>query len=333
MRKLGISVAAVILVLAGCGDDDGGSGPLPDLKAVSLNILHGLSCDTDPENCRLEERVDLVFDLIEDAGCPDVVVLQEVLGPPLPLVEERAASRCPFSYEVVNPPFTQNVTLSRYPVVETNADSLHGVRFVSQVRIDHPIGLVDVFNTHLAAGVDNGPAPCAEPCPVECSAAGGVSNRDCQAVQLANVIAARHDLSTPAVLAGDFNATPDTFVYDHLISQGYIDAFLAAGNAECDPATSEGCTSGREDSDLSDMESPEGNTNRRIDYLFVVPPVGMSSCDFEIDSSSDGDGDGLGTHIFADDPNPFAMQCGPLPDPICWPSDHEGMQIDLNCRN
>ena len=23
--------------------------------------------------------------------------------------------------------------------------------------------------------------------------------------------------------------------------------------------------------------------------------------------------------------------CGPLPDPICWPSDHEGNIADLNC--
>ena len=92
-----------------------------------------------------------------------------------------------------------------------------------------------------------------------------------------------------------------------------------------------GCTSGREDEDLSDMESPEGATNRRIDFLFVIPPSGVSTCAFEIDSATDCDGDGLGTRIFADEPNPFSAQCGPLPDPICWPSDHEGMQVDLNC--
>jgi len=43
------------------------------------------------------------------------------------------------------------------------------------------------------------------------------------------------------------------------------------------------------------------------------------------------DGDATATRIFADDPNPFAPACGPLPDPICWPSDHEGAELDLNC--
>jgi len=39
----------------------------------------------------------------------------------------------------------------------------------------------------------------------------------------------------------------------------------------------------------------------------------------------------VATRIFADDPNPFAPTCGPAPDAICWPSDHEGAQVDLNC--
>ena len=207
MRKLGIFAIAALFSVAGCtGDDDdcASSVALPDVRALSLNILHGASCDTDPLFCRVEERVELVFDLIVAAGCPEVVVLQEVLGPPVPFVVDRAATTCPFAYEVVIPPSTQNITLSRYPVIETNAEFLHGgIRLVLHTRIDHPIGEIDVFNTHFAAGVDNGPAPCFEPCPDECVAAGAVSNRDCQAVLTAAFVAQRHDTTTPAILAGD----------------------------------------------------------------------------------------------------------------------------------
>ena len=80
------------------------------------------------------------------------------------------------------------------------------------------------------------------------------------------------------------------------------------------------------------MESPPSGESRRIDYLFLqIPGDGSSSCDYELDSHRDDDGDGLATRIFADDPNPFADTCGPLPDAICWPSDHEGSQADINC--
>jgi len=320
------------LLLAACSGDDGGGPPAPDLKVVSLNVLHGVTCPPETAFCRLADRIDLLFDLLVEAGCPEIVLLQEVLGPVVPLIEERAASRCPFPYHVLIPVGGQNFTLSRYPVLASNFDSLHGgIRLVAHNRIDHPLGAIDVFNTHLAAGVDRGPAPCGENCPAECVAAGAVSNRDCQAVQLAAAVAARHDLATPAVLAGDFNSPPDTFVYRYLTDQGYIDSFLAADNDECDPATADGCTCCRPDEELSGMESPANTTDRRIDYMFVIPPRGTASCDFRVDSRRDRDGDGFATRIFADEANPFATQCGPLPDPICWPSDHEGMQLDLNC--
>ena len=69
------------------------------------------------------------------------------------------------------------------------------------------------------------------------------------------------------------------------------------------------------------------------DYLFIQFPGDDSpACRYELDSHRDDDGDGLATRIFADDPNPFAATCGPLPNPICWPSDHEGTQADFNCR-
>jgi len=190
-----------------------------------------------------------------------------------------------------------------------------------------------VFNTHLAAGIDL--QPCDDACPPECRDAGAADSRECQAIQLAAFAEQRAAPGSLRILGGDFNAAPDSFVYRHLVDDnGWEDVFLAAGNTECEPATGAGCTSGREDEALGDMESAASGVRRRIDYLFVQWPGADSggACRYALDSPRDDDGDGLATRIFADDPNPFAPGCGPLPAAICWPSDHEGMQADFNCR-
>ena len=69
--------------------------------------------------------------------------------------------------------------------------------------------------------------------------------------------------------------------------------------------------------------------NTRIDYAFLVPPGGSSTC--ALDSPADADGDGVGTRLFAAAPNPFAS-CGPAPAPVCWVSDHSGVEADLDCN-
>jgi endonuclease/exonuclease/phosphatase family metal-dependent hydrolase len=338
MRKA-ICLAVVLAVLpAACGSDDDGRNTAdpPDVTVASLNVLHGIFCPAETEDCRAADRMDLLFDWVESIGCPDVLLLQEVLGTRMvDLIGERAVTRCPFAYEVLVPPLRgQNVTLSRYPIVQTHEDRLVGnIRIVWHTRVDHPTGVVDVFNTHLAAGIDSGPAPCSEPCPAECTSAGAVTNRECQAVQVANFAELRSGADSLRVLAGDFNANPTSFVYRYLVEQrGWVDSYLLAGNPECDASTGIGCTSGREDEALEDMESPANGVRSRIDFLFVQGPTGPNaSCDYVVDSHEDDDGDGFATMIFTDDPNPFAETCGPSPDPICWPSDHEGMQADINC--
>lgn len=330
-----LAVLLALMIAACGGDDDGGSETVgPDLTVASLNILHGLQCPTETDQCRVQDRVDLFFRWVTSAGCPDVVAVQEVLGERVAgLIDEDAAVACPFPYRKVSQVF-QMVILSRYEAESTSSVVLHGgIRMVSHARLNHPLGLVDVFTTHLAAGIDRGSDPCGPECPEECVAAGAQSNRDCQAVQVVDFVRRTHDLPTPAIITGDFNARPDTFVYRYFIEAGWADAYLAAGNPECAPATGVGCTSGREDEDLSDLESPEDGTDHRIDYAFVIPPAAEEiPCEPAIDSAEDDDGDGFATQIFANDPNPFADGCGPLPDAICWPSDHKGMQVDVNCR-
>jgi len=83
--------------------------------------------------------------------------------------------------------------------------------------------------------------------------------RDCQAVQMAQYIEATHDVPTLAMAVGDFNSEPGTYVYQQFASRGWTDTYLAAGNPECVTATAVGCTSGRMDETLTDIENPALN--------------------------------------------------------------------------
>jgi endonuclease/exonuclease/phosphatase family metal-dependent hydrolase len=308
-----------------------------DVTVANLNILHGIFCGRSSGYCRLDERMALLFQWLVQAGCPDLVTFQEVFAPAATIIRTHAATACPFAYEEVYMRTSlgtdDQMILSRFPVAAKHTQPLYrGFRSVTFARIDHPVGPVDVFSTHLASSSDGAQNPC-DPvnCPPECAAAGMLNVRQCQGLQMANYVAARHDVPGPAVITGDFNESPDTFVYHQFTGRGWVDTYLAAGNPECDPSTGVGCTSGREDEALTHLESPASNENERIDYIFLVPPAPPSLCPAMIDSSGDADGDGTATRIFAGDPNPFAPACGAAPLPICWPSDHEGMELDLEC--
>jgi endonuclease/exonuclease/phosphatase family metal-dependent hydrolase len=308
--------------------------PKADLTVANLNFLHGLLC---PTACRLADRVELLFQWIVASGCPDVVTLQEVWDTSQPLITAKLPSTCPFPYQSVffrTIGIDDEMILSRFPVLDSQLLFLEGdFRHVTFARIDHPIGPVDVFATHLSSGSD-AQVPCVAPptgtCPAECVAAGAATRRECQGVQMASFVAARHDVPTPAVATGDFNEPPASFVYDQFALRGWTDTYLAAGNPECEPLSGVGCTSGRLDT-LAQLESPVSNVVERIDYIFLVPPGSGSVCAATLDPATDADGDATATRIFADTPNPFAPACGPAPDAICWPSDHEGAELDLNC--
>lgn len=312
--------------------------PDTDVTIADLNILHGLACP-DAAHCRLLDRVALLFQFIADRGCPDVVTLQEVpdLSPTstaLPVIDTLRVSTCPFPYARAyfrRIGIDDEMILSRYPVMTAQSQTLHGAfRHITYARIDHPVGPVDVYTTHLASSSDNGPSPCFN-CPPECLLAGAVTNRDCQAVQMAAFVESTHDVAAPALITGDFNDAPGSFVYNQFVSRGWPDTYLDVGNPECVPATGIGCTSGRADS-LTELESTALNVDERIDFIFMVPPDAPSTCAGSIDTLLDGDGDGTATRLFADEANPFAPSCGPLPDPICWGSDHIGVQADVNCH-
>lgn len=303
-----------------------------DLTVANLNLLHGLTCPPATASCRQADRIDLLFQWVAAAGCPDVVTLQEIWSPMVPLITARLATACTFPYQLgfqASNGIDDAITLTRHPAAIIEVVKLYkGFRHVLHARLDHPLGPIDVFTTHLASGADGADNPCASDCPAECTAAGANTVRRCQSVQLASLVAQRHDVTTPAVVTGDFNAPPGSFEVGQLTARGWIDSHLAAGNAECDPATGTGCTSGRADAVLTELESPASNESARIDYAFVVPSAHRTCV---IDPAADEDGDGTATGIFADVANPFAATCGPEPEPICWPSDHEGTALDLNC--
>ena len=329
-----LSPAAWILgtiLLCACSD---GEPARPSVTLANLNLVHGLFCPPDSDNCRLPDRVDLFFEFVRASGCPDVVTLQEIWPPSVELIEARADSICPFPYEVVLGPVLTRVddelVLSRYPISRVEQEPLFpGFRRVLFTRVDHPEGTLDVYSTHLAAGVDGGRDPCAEDCPPECIAAEAATIRDCQAVQMAAFIERTHDVPNAALVAGDFNARPGSRVYQEIAGRGWGDTYLDAGNPECDPSSGIGCTSGRESELLTDLESPALNVRSRIDFVFLIPPATPGVCQPALRPA---EGLGPGTQLWADVPNPFSDRCGPLPEPICWASDHTGVQVAFDCN-
>ena len=315
--------------------------PDDDVTVADLNVLHGLFCPAGSGNCRLADRIALLGQWVHARGCPDVVTLQEVADvvPGMPaLLETVLGAACPVPYHAV---FVRTVgvddqmILSRHRVLSREVLDLYGpLRNVLHAGIDHPIGVIDVYSTHLASGSDGATNPCGSfgPCPAECTAAGAATVRECQAVQTAKLVEDTHTSDAPAFLTGDLNAPAGSFVHGQLTARGWVDTFLAAGNPECVAATGAGCTSARIDDALTHLEDPATNQSERIDFIFLVPPGPTSSCTAAIDSPADADGDGIATRLFADEPNPFAPSCGPAPAPPCWPSDHTGVQADVSCR-
>ncbi len=329
------SYSLLALVLGGaisCGEV--GNSP-PAVRAASLNLLHGLFCPADTGRCRLEDRVDLFYEFVRERGCPEIVTLQEGTRPTRDLLRAQLATVCPQPYQLVigdiETQLDDEIVLTSLPVLAVEQLRLYvNFRKVLLARLQHQTGPVDVFSTHLASGSDGAGRPCGADCPAECVAAGATNVRQCQSVQVANWVAARHEGPNPALVLGDFNDPPGSFVYRQFVGRGWPDAYLAAGNPECEPSSGLGCTSGRQDENLSSLESPVNGETERIDFAFVVPAGPGAGCAGRI-VPPHGAGDLLGTRLFADQSNPFAPICGPLPEAICWPSDHIGVQVELGC--
>jgi endonuclease/exonuclease/phosphatase family metal-dependent hydrolase len=286
----------------------------------------------------------------------------ELVGPlddTVALIEERLPAlehACGFAYHLVfdpaaaRPPAVgrgtdEELILSRYPVLVQEVRPLYSplvpffFRHVLYARIHHPRGPVDVFTTHLASSSDLASLPCgfnvlpppftSPVCPAECMAFVDTV-RECQARQVALFVEDRHDVPEPAILSGDLNAEAGSNEYVEFAGRGWIDSHLAAGNPECDPATGQNCTSGRDDDDLSDLESTALGVDERIDFIFVIPAGEGSRCAGRIRVTDHPRRPVTTTGIFAGEPNPFEA-CGAAPLPVCFVSDHSGNQLNLGC--
>jgi len=339
---------------------------------IALLIQHIIAAGC-PDIITLQENVTNPFVFLPpDPNHPTTVVPIGPLTNTVELIKahlDTLHTACGFRYKVVFDPegataadpllplgpkprgVDEELILSRYAVAEAQVVPLYSplapsfFRHVLFARIQHPVEPIDVFTTHLAAEADLGDVVCGTipwlslpipllACPADaCEASDTV--RECQAKQMVHFISETHDgIPGPGIIAGDFNAPPRSNVYHEFVGRGWIDSHRKAKNAKCTPDTGLNCTAGREDTNLSELESRDLNQNVRIDYIFVIPPQrGASRCHARFDTSTDQDRDGTGTGLFASEPNPFVVECGKAPLPICWPSDHSGNQLDLNCHD
>lgn len=282
------------------------------VRVVSQNLLHGILCPADTDNCRRPDRVAVFAAQLAEAGCPDLVSVQEANDEVVDLLRETVPDICGGAYDIVwddDDGIDREVVLTTLPVVSSRRLPLAGpLRTVYWVRVASDVGLVDLVSTHLASGSDDQPCT-ADLCPPPCRPDDLLNT--CQARQVVDLIAELAHPDAVIVLGGDLNAGPEEPAIDVIVDAGLVDTHLAAGNPECDPSTGEQCTSGRDDESLDDLTDPSSRQRVRIDYVFVG---GDRDCTVEAP-----------TGLLNADP---AMDG---PGGLAFPSDHTGVETTLRC--
>jgi hypothetical protein len=126
---IGAARLAVVALVASVGCSDSGSGERAAITLADLNLLHGAFCPADSDHCRLPDRVELLFQFIEQRGCPDVVTLQEIWTPLVEAIRPRLATTCPFPYALVQGErlldIDDETVLTRYPALEVEQRFLY----------------------------------------------------------------------------------------------------------------------------------------------------------------------------------------------------------------
>lgn len=329
----GVLVAAMSATAAGAGGADGvprnapkTAAPKGDLRIVSMNILHGITCPNAPDDCQGDDRIALLGQQLQAAKCPSVVALQEIA----PRTYDRVVAapwvkQCRYKIVWHDMPLTdRELVLTTLPVTNQKLTILPGdFRSAYRVELRSKLGPLVLVVTHQDGDSQPGADPrlctpevCPPPCPPD------VSQQTCQTIQAAALASEGGGKKAIRVLAGDFNVTPTTERYRLLVDDGWIDSHLAARNPECDAATGVGCTSGRQDMTTDDLKNPASKETERIDFLFVKAPRG---CKPRFDRAGDRDKDKLGTGLFADKPATNG------PGGLAYLSDHTGVAADLSC--
>lgn len=316
-RRL-VALVVTAIAASACSAGGGGSqGAEPattaTVRVVSQNLLHGIACPDDSNRCDLPGRVALFMNQLEEAGCPELIGVQEANERTVSLLRESAADVCEGDYTIVwddDPGLDREVVLTSLEVLGSERRRLAGpLRTAFWVRVASDVGVVDFVSSHLASSSDDRPcdrATCPPPCLVD-----DMLNA-CQArqlVELASELAAQESV---VVLGGDLNAAPGEPAVAAVMAGGFVDTHMAVGNAECDAATGAQCTSGRVDDSMADLTDPASRQSERIDYLFVggaracepIPPTGL-------------------------------LNAEPATAPtrgLVFPSDHTGVQATLGCE-
>jgi len=307
--------------LAAAGAEPGA----PDVHIVNLNLLHGTFCPPETNGCQAPDRVHLLARQLEDAGCPDVVGLQEININLSKLIAKARRTVCDGKYKLA---FTKEAAgldteqiLTTLAIKNTKVIKLKGnFRTASRVVLTSPIGPLVIVVTHQdgdpeTPGVTTCPT-CVPPCQKNASVF------QCQTTAAAAMADQAGGPKAVRVLMGDFNVTSSSARYQSLISAGWVDSHLAAGNAECDPAGGANCTSGRDDKSIEALKDPNARESERIDFIFVKPPT---RCAVAFDPVTDDDGDFFGTGLFK------ATPAVDGPGGLAWPSDHTGVAADMTC--
>ena len=291
---------------AGAGEEAVPERQVASVRFVSQNILHGVGCAEDSDSCRVGERVSLFMGQLAQAGCPEMVSLQEANERIVGLVTDETGD-C--GYEVVwdgDPGLDREVVLTTLEVIGSRRRVLAD-RFRSAylVRVDSPIGVIDFLTTHLASSEDRGCNPGL--CPPPCDPTGSL--RTCQARQVLQFAEEVTLDGGVTVVGGDLNDSAGSPALAVFGEAGFVDSHLAAGHGECDPASGAGCTAGREDTSLADMADPSSRQSSRIDYLLYS----ASGQDCSV---------GEGTGLFNAE-----LAAGDL----AYPSDHTAVALTLVC--
>jgi endonuclease/exonuclease/phosphatase family metal-dependent hydrolase len=326
---LGAVVLGVLIPVSPATTSSASAEPAaPDVHIVNLNLLHGAFCPPETDGCQAPDRVELLLQQLEDSGCPDVVGLQEINQHLSDLLAEAHTSVCDGEYELAFP--TKQVrnndteqVLTTLPIKGTKVIKLVGnFRGASRVTLKSPIGPLVLVVTHQDGNPETPSNVLCKSCKPPCSTDRGVY--ECQTDAAAGLADETGSPKAIRVLMGDFNVTPGSDRYQNLIAAGWTDTHLAAGNAECDPATGVNCTGGREDKSVDVLKDPNAREAERIDFIFVKPPA---SCDVSYDTIGDDDGDFLGTGLWKNTPATDG------PGGLVWTSDHTGVSADLTCSD
>jgi endonuclease/exonuclease/phosphatase family metal-dependent hydrolase len=315
MRRWAGWLAAVGALLGlGCSGGDDADDPAPaQVRVVSQNLLHGTACPPDSDACDLPGRVDLFLRQLDEAGCPELVSLQEANGRTVSLLGDGIGEVCDDSYEIVSdddPGLDREVVLTTLPVLGQERTRLAGpLRTALWVRVAADVGVVDFVSSHLASSSDDRPCDartCPPPCEVD-EMVGACQGR--QLLAFADEVAAADAV---VVVAGDLNAVRGEPTVDVLVDGGYEDTHLLAGNTECDAATGAQCTSGRVDDALTDLTDPESRQTERIDFVLLGGPRACGAID--------------PTGLFNGEPADPPGRGG-----LVFPADHTGVQATIEC--